>query len=138
MAQPIEGDFGIGYLIVEATAARGALPIPDAVVTVTSTNGNTPVNVTVETDLSGRTEKLTLPTRAVSFSLTPEEKTPYSSYTVQVYANGYYPFVASDVPIFPGVTSLQNARLIPLSAYNSEDVYPRGITTVRNTEPFSN
>lgn len=136
MALPLDENMSVGYLIVETSTALGALPIQGAVVNVNSTNGNSPVNIAVETDNSGRTERLALPTRAGYLSLTPENKTPYSTYTIQVYANGYYPYEVSDVPIFAGVTSLQSARLIPLSAYDSNAVYPRENTTVRNTEPF--
>jgi hypothetical protein len=62
----------------------------------------------------------------------PDEKTPYATYTIEVYATGYYPYEATNVPIFAGVTSLQSAPLIPLSAYDSIDIYPRGNTILRN------
>lgn len=127
---------GIGYLIVEVSTASGALPIANATVTVDSTNGITPVHISVETDASGRTERLSLPTKAGYLSLSTDDKTPYSTYNIEVYASGYYPYEATNVPIFAGVTSLQRVRLIPLSAYDSFDVFPRGNTVVRTTEPL--
>ena len=119
----------VGYLIVEATAAEGALPIEGAVVSVTAPPPSESISISVETDRSGRTERLSLPTRAGYYSMTPDEKYPYSTYTVHVYATGYYPFVATNVPIFAGVTSLQSAPLIALAAYDSENVYPNGNTS---------
>ncbi len=128
----------VGYLIVEAKTAEGALPVAGAVVNVSSTPGTGNVRLTVETDISGRTERLALPTVAEELSERPNIKHPYATYDISVIADGYYPFTAKQVPIFNGVTTLQPAMLIALSAYDSDSVYPRGNTSVGDTEPFQN
>ncbi len=126
-----------GYLIVEATAAEGALPISGAVVSVVSSPGTGNVSLTAETDLSGRTERLSLPTVAEGLSVVPGNANPFSIYDVTVVAPGYYPFTALHVPIFNRVTTLQPAALIALSSHDSESTFPKGNTEVENTEPFS-
>lgn len=136
MNSPQSTENALGYLIVEAKTADGALPVEDAVVTVSSTNGGQ-VKITVRTNQSGRTERLALPTKNAALSESPGTKEPYLTYDVTVHKDGYYPYSAYSVPIFSGVTSLQPAALIGLSAYNSDTVYPRGNTSNQNTEPFS-
>ncbi len=121
---------GVGYLVVSCTTGTGAFPIAGAVVHIASQIGNPPVNITVETDRSGKTEVLSLPTKSGAGSLKPQSSPPYLSYHVKVYASGYYPYEENNVPIFAGVIALQNASLIPLALYNSDTVYPRGIDAV--------
>ena len=128
----------VGYLIVEAGTAENALPVPGAQVTVTSPPGMGSIALSVETDRSGRTERLALPTVERELSEAPGNVTPYAVYDVTVVADGYYPFYAKSVPIFNGVTTLQPAGLIALSSFNSESVYPRENTDVTNVEPFGN
>ena len=136
MEQSIRPQTTVGYLIVEARTAENALPIERAVVTVTSTRGTGNVKINAETDNSGRTERLALPTVARTLSEKPGTPHPYATYDIQVVAEGYYPFFAYDVPIFNGVTTLQRANLIALAFYESDTVYPRGNTDVENSEPF--
>ena len=126
----------VGYLIVEARTGANALPVEQAVVTIESTRGTGTVKLTLETDNSGRTERLSLPTVSRTLSESPGTPQPYSTYEITVVADGYYPFFAYDVPIFNGVTTLQRANLIALAFYESDTVYPRGNTSVENIEPF--
>ena len=126
----------VGYLIVEARTADNALPIQNAVVTVASTLGTGSVKLTTETDNSGRTERLALPTVSRSYSEKPGTPHPYATYEITVVADGYYPFYSYEVPVFNGVTSLQRANLIALALYESDSVYPRENNSVENTEPF--
>ncbi|MBQ4324760.1 MAG: hypothetical protein IJC29_03100 [Clostridia bacterium] len=128
----------LGYLIVEASTAENALPIPGALVTVTSPPGTGSTALSVETDISGRTERLVLGTVDRALSEVPGNVHPYTTYDITVVAEGYYPFYAREVPIFSGVTTLQPAALIALSSFESERVFPRNNTDVTNTEPFGN
>lgn len=120
----------VGYLTVEVRTADGALPVEGAQVAVTSLPGEGSVAISVETDASGRTERLVLPT--ISRSSTQSAETPqgYVAYHVTVTADGYYPFEASPVPVFVGVTTLQPVTLIGRAAFDSDTVFPRGNLTV--------
>lgn len=120
----------VGYLLVEAKTAEGALPVAGAQVTVTSLPGEGNVKITVETNDSGRTERLVLPTASRNTSQSSDNPQAYLSYHVSVVAKGYYPFEASPVPVFVGVTTLQPAMLIGNAAYNSDSVFPRGNTSI--------
>ena len=120
----------VGYLVVEAQTADGALPVQGAQVPVTSTPGEGNVRITVETDQSGRTERLVLPTVSRNLNQTASNPQKYLTYLVTVTADGYYPFVARAVPIFVGVTTLQSAILIGNAAFNSDTVFPEGNLSV--------
>lgn len=123
----------VGYLLVEVRTAEGALPVLGAQVTVTSQPGEGNVRITVETDKSGRTERLVLPTASRNMNQTSDNPQSYISYHVSVVADGYYPFEASPVPVFVGVTTLQPAILIGNAAYNSDSVFPRGNISIDET-----
>ncbi len=110
-----------GYLIVAVYAARGAIPIKDALVTVSYADADrsSPYAV-LTTDRSGKTPKLALPAPPRDLSLTPqngegEVVVPYSVYNIEIVKEGFYPVVDSGVPIFSGVTAIQNVDLIPVS-----------------------
>ncbi len=127
----------VGYLIVEAKTAEGALPIANAVVTIEGAQGIGTIKITQETDRSGKTERIALPTVSGSLSQSYENRQPFSIYDIYVTAEGFYPFRAQNVPIFSGVTTLQPAALIGLSARESETVYPKDNTSVDDREPFN-
>ena len=111
----------VGYLVVNATTAGGALPYEGALVTVYS--GNLPI-AQVTTDRMGVTPKLTLLTPPKSYSLSPGGQTPYAEYTVVTEAAGYYPVTDLRLPIYPGVTSIQPVELIPRMAGEAGGVLP--------------
>lgn len=116
-----------GFLIVNVTTARGAIPLADATVTVSQLNGgvDTPVAV-VRTDIDGKTEKLTLQAPPPDNSQTPNPTGPsYALYNVEVVKNGYYTENELNIPVFSGITSIQPVRMLP---------YIVG----RNTSPQSN
>lgn len=123
----------VGYLVVEVKTADGALPVAGAQVTVTSLAGEGNIKISVETNGSGRTERLVLPTASRNASQSADNPQAYISYHVGVIADGYYPFEASPVPVFVGVTTLQPAILIGSSAYNSDSVFPRGNISIDET-----
>ncbi|MBQ7309145.1 MAG: hypothetical protein IJW87_03105, partial [Clostridia bacterium] len=50
----------------------------------------------------------------VSESLSPNVSRPYSEITAEFVADGYYPSVNINIPIYPGITSIQPVNLIPL------------------------
>lgn len=108
-----------GYLLVNARTALGALPVKGARVIVTGA----PEPIEVYTDMSGATERIELPTPALESSLSPGSALPpYSSYDVSVEADGYYTVKTKSVPVFPGVTSVQNVNMIPVSGYGAQEI----------------
>ena len=117
---------GMGYLIVRASTAGGAIPLEGARVTVR--NWNEPgtessagsVRHILHTDRDGNTERLPLPAPLRSVAYTPGG-IPYAFYDIDVVANGFYPQQFVRVPIYDTVTSIQNSYLIPLSEGSIHD-----------------
>ena len=118
----------IGFLVVNVKTANGALPIENAQVTVfnalpaeakdPTTLSKTDVIYTLKSDISGKTEKVALKTKDKELSQTPSSSYPYSNYNIFVNADGYYDSEFINVPIFEGITSLQNVYLIPVSEFS--------------------
>ena len=117
-----------GYLQVRAYTAREATPVPDALVLVLQ-EGQL-VRQTL-TDEDGLTEILPLDTVGRDLSLTEGTARPFTVYTLQITAEGYLPVISEDVPVFGGVTAIQNVGLIPLPEFETDG--PDEV--VENTEP---
>ena len=111
---------GTGYLKIQAFTADGAFPVPDAIVTVTDSEGRS--IATLRTDASGLTEPIGLAAPPLYLSQTPEgdpfSEPPYSTYTVVIRKEGYYEIDDYFVPIFDTVTAIQKANLIPLTEFS--------------------
>ena len=107
-----------GFLTVNSRTALGALPVGGACVHVTGDG----IDATFYTDSSGATGRIVLPAPQPDASLSPEENgAPFSSYDIEVSADGYYTVLSRAVPVFPGITSVQNVNLIPVAAYGFEN-----------------
>lgn len=106
----------VGYLVVRVSTARGAIPLENATVSI---RGATPqssgIVYSLETDVSGLTPRLPLPTPPKSNSLSPNQDTPYSLWSIDVFRNGFITARYEGVPVYSGITSVQNAELVPLS-----------------------
>ncbi len=125
---------GEGFIVVNVRAGDQADPIENAVVHVSSINdGNRFYNATGATDDSGTTQKFTVPAPSLSYSQTPGSKVrPYALYDISVTARGFFNARSVDVPVFEGITSVQNFSMVPLPLYmkaNEETV------TYFNQEP---
>ncbi len=133
------GNFG--YLGVTVTTALNAIPIAGATVTVFRfLNGIEEVVKILNTDNTGKTDIIILPTPPKENSLTPNPLGPsYSVYNVRVDKEGYYTQNSLNVPIFSGITSIQPMRLIPLvygqSLGIADERVPYNQLTNENTEP---
>ena len=110
-----------GYLIIRVATARGAIPLEGAEVTVFTYSPDTDVPrggliAARITDRSGSTSPIALPAPPRQSSLSPQNgKTPpYYGYTVDVRLDGYTAQQYINVPIFEGITAIQEADLIPL------------------------
>lgn len=106
----------IGYLVVRVSTARGAIPLENATVSVRGTSAqSSDIIYSLETDESGLTPRLPLPAPPKSNSLSPDQSTPYSLWSIDVFKKGYVTARYESVPIYPEITSVQNAELIPIS-----------------------
>ncbi|MBQ7353756.1 MAG: hypothetical protein IJW54_07135 [Clostridia bacterium] len=121
----------IGYLTTIVSTANGALPVSNARVAIyerglsDNSTEESDVIYLLNTDISGRTEKVALQTKSKDLSITPDNPIPYLSYDIYVTADGYYDATFLNVPIFQGISSLQNVYLIPLSEFaRSDDFVP--------------
>ena len=127
----------VGYLIVNASTARGAIPLSGATVTVYYDEpDNTSIATVLETDTSGKTPKIELPAPSRTLSESPGSIKPYSTYTLQIDKDGYYRITNTSVPVFAGITSIQPVEMIPLAEYNPDVTYPRyGLDVTEETRP---
>ncbi len=111
-----------GGLVVSVTTLRGIQGVPDAKVTIfTGTPENYEIISEDTTDSSGKTKRFELPTKQKVLSEQPDTNAlkvvPYSLYNVAVSAEGYARQLNLNIPIFAGVTTLQNMDITSLSAY---------------------
>lgn len=106
---------GSGRLIVRVFTASGAVPLSGAQVVVR----NTPMKgggiiASLTTDRSGIAPATNLPAPPKAEAQRPGGELPFSVYGIDVFLNGYYRSVFESVPIYDGITSVQNAGMIPL------------------------
>ena len=110
----------VGYIIVKVSTASGAIPVENVTVVLQGNdenNGN--VFYSLSTNRDGLTEKVNLPAPSVTLSSVPSPSSrPYSTYNIDVYREGYYPQHYTNVPIFAGITAVQNARIIPVENFD--------------------
>ena len=127
----------VGYLIVKVSTASGAIPVEEVTVVLQGNDGdNGDVFYSLTTNRDGITKKITLPAPSASLSGAPSPSSrPYSTYNIDVYKSGYYPQHYSNVPIFSGITAVQNARIIPVSELDAQNSY---YTPGQNFEEYEN
>lgn len=111
----MEGN-AVGYIRVRVTNSGGNFPVEGATVTITDYNNEEGTLLySLQTDSSGLTRTVTVPTVAASESQKPGVLTPYSLYNIRVTKENYYSAESIGVPVFEGIVSLQPFRLQPLS-----------------------
>ena len=105
-----------GYILAYVRAGDESSPVANATVTITAAiDGRRVILASGVTDDSGTSPRFRLPVPDISHSQTPEaEIRPYSLFDVSVSADGYFNAKSVDVPVFSGVTSVQNFNMIPL------------------------
>ncbi len=114
----------VGGLVVSVTTLRGVRGVVGAKVTIfTGTPENYEIIDEDTTDSSGKTKRFELKTKEKALSEQADTGTikqiPYSLYNVAVSADGYASQLNLNIPIFSGVTTLQNMDITSLSAYNN-------------------
>ena len=106
----------IGYLVVRVSTARGAIPLDNASVNIRGSSPESSGTVySLSTNQDGLTQKIALPTPSASFSATPGNPTPYSTWNIDVFKDGYIPISFTGVPVYPAVVSIQPAVMIPIT-----------------------
>lgn len=107
---------GKGYILVNVRAGDEATPIEGATVMVTAiVNGSRLILAEGLTNSSGTTEKFAVPAPDIVHSQAPDAvKRPYNLFDVSVTASGYFNARSVDVPVFDGITSVQNFSMIPV------------------------
>ena len=113
-----------GYILVYVRAGDESTPIEGATVLISAiVGGNRLILADGRTDSSGTTVKFAVPAPDTIHSQTPGQVIrPYSLYDVSVTAEGYFNARSVDVPVFAGITSVQNFSMIPLPMMmNSSD-----------------
>lgn len=107
-----------GTLIVRSFVSRAQLPVSGATVIVSvpdSTNRQRLLNIS-QTNESGIAGPITLSAPELENSLTPEHQaSAFSNYTLIVEHPDYQLAVFQDLQVFPGVKTIQDVPLIPLS-----------------------
>lgn len=121
----------VGYLIVKVSTAQGVIPLENATVNIrASTPDSSTILFSLRTNRDGQTEKLALQTPPRSASATPDSGViPYALYNIDVFKENYVPLFFQNVPIFPTITSIQPAVMVPLPNL-SELTEPHSPSTV--------
>ena len=102
-----------GYLIIQARTAHDALPLSGVQIWIMDAQEKHVYHVT--TDESGETAKIALETLDRSLSLDPNfSGTPFISYDVLAFANGFNSFHIVGIPILDGETAIQPIEFIPM------------------------
>ena len=112
----LQNDQNYGRLVVRVSAASGAVPVSGATVIIRSSQNEPPVTVLASliTDESGLPEPILVVTPPVSESLSPGGRQPFAEISTEVSADGYFTSSNLNIPIYPGITSIQPVTLIPL------------------------
>ena len=120
---------GKGYITVNVRTAGGALPVEGAVITISSSDGvNSTVIAVMTSDAAGVSDIVELPAPPRENSLTPGNgKAVCSFYTIDTDREGYYHVVNENVPIFDGVTAIQQVLLVPIAG-GRPDLSPSDLT----------
>lgn len=100
-----------GSLKVEVLANRTRRPIEGAKITISYSGKPDSTVEEVSADDSGMSEKLTLDTPPLEYSMEPSENQPFAQYTVKVTAPGYRPVSISGVQVFSEQLALQQVRM---------------------------
>lgn len=112
-----------GDLIVKVSTARGAIPLENAAVSIRSNSSSDGgILYSLSTNSDGQTPRISLPTVPKSASIAPGNPTPYATYSIDVFQEGYVPLWIPSVPIFDSILSIQPAIMVPL---------PEGVSDLR-------
>lgn len=105
-----------GFILVNVRTGNESTPIVGASVVVTALeNGKRLLAAAGITDISGTVTGIEVPAPDKIYSQTPyTDVRPYSLFDINVKARGFFNARSIDVPVFSGITSVQNFNMIPL------------------------
>lgn len=124
----------IGYILVNVRTGDESWAIEDAVVMITAiVDGRRMIIASGLTNQSGTTQRFEVPVPALALSQQPFSETrPYNLFDVSVTAKGFFNERSVDVPVFSGITSIQNFAMIPVPLMMKET---DETVTIYNQEP---
>ena len=105
-----------GTLVTRVFTGRAELPIAGASVSVVKKDGDRLLDL-LTVRVSGRggdTEAFSIETPSEDLSQSPGNPQPYALVDLWVDRQGFQLLVVEDVPVFPGVTSVQDLPLVPM------------------------
>lgn len=105
----------VGYINTSVSTASGALPVPNAIVTVSHIYNNSEEHVLYHliTDESGRVPTMEVPVEYQGVGQQTEFY--YSIYNMRIEANGYYTVNILDVQVHPNISTDYRVNLIPVA-----------------------
>ena len=111
-----------GYILVNVRSGDESNAVAGATVMVTATvGGKRLILASGLTNASGTTVPFEVPVPAPGLSQSPSpDERPYNLFDVSVTAKGYFNARSVDVPVFPGITSVQNFSMIPVPAFMAD------------------
>ncbi|MDO4173899.1 MAG: hypothetical protein Q4D42_03965 [Eubacteriales bacterium] len=103
-----------GKLVVQTRAARGAMPVAGALVTIfcPDTAGNLQPCVTTRTNTSGSTEPIELDAPSL-VGVDPDSAPPFAAYRVDVDHPDYRPVTVTDVAVFSDILTTMPVTMVP-------------------------
>ena len=124
-----------GYILVNVRTGDESSAIEGASVTVSATVGGKRMLIASGlTNASGTAKRFEVPVPSPGLSQLPSpDKRPYNLFDVSVAAKGFFNARSVDVPVFAGITSVQNFGMIPVPAFMAEN---DETVTYYNQEPF--
>ena len=105
-----------GTLVTRVFTGQAELPIAGASVSVVKKDGDRLLDL-LTVRVSGRggdTEAFSIETPSEDLSQSPGNPQPYALVDLWVDRQGFQLLVVEDVPVFPGVTSVQDLPLVPM------------------------
>lgn len=119
---------GQGFITVNVRTAGGALPVEGATITIKTVDGeNSTVVAVMITDSAGTSDVVALPAPPKENSQQPGNENVCSFYTIDTDRDGYYHVVNENVPVFDGVTAIQQVLLVPIAG-GRPDLTPYDLT----------
>ena len=104
-----------GYITARAYMSYAQIPLEDVAVVVTAQDG-TAIAMRL-TNRSGLTEPIPIPTPDREESERPEDsgQQPFTDVTVYAFKTDFEQIAARNIQIFPGITTVQDLEMVPLS-----------------------
>ena len=108
-----------GKLKIQASTARGAIPIPNVHITVSKNfKDGKKIFFEGQTNSSGIIDNIELPAPDRNLSESPSDEIPYSNYDILATHPEYTTEEYINANIFDGITSIQPINLVPKSINN--------------------